>query len=346
MSAKTAVKDSTAKFRGQHKSAWNFWKHGISFSKIALFLACREQMRLTAVEGYEPRQEKLPFLFGNAGHEILRRMRGRKTRPAPKLIQKYVREYEGMWLKDHPRPTVKERENLELTLGQLSPLLVAYADRWEGDWTKGAYAYGNNTAKPKTWHRLEEWFRIPWVYDDGAATRINGIWDGVFRSPGARFWVLDTKFKSRIDDGTLLDLMPTDLQLNLYLWACGQMFHTPPAGGILDVVRRPQLRRGVKESLKEFLARCRADVSDVQRYDHHFIRFEIQVTPQEIRDWALNTLAPIMEDVRAWWDGRAPHYMNPGALVNQYGRCDMYGPLVNGDFSQVCKRKARKHGKS
>lgn len=326
-------------FRKKDRSLWNFWRDGVSSSFLFNFMTCREQTRLVYVEGWSSRAVPMAFEFGSCMHWVFEQAYV-KTRavPTPEQILGWVKAYEQLWLRNVPTPTLKQLEQQELAYGMAESVLPYYFDRWEGDFT-GAYRWGNNTTAPVTWHSLEEVFSLPYTFPDGKKTVLRGKRDGVFIDRRGRFWVFDTKCRSVINHDEALETLPFDTQQMLYLYATALEMKTIPAGTIMNIVRRPGQRRGDGEELPPFLGRMRKDISNPKRYDHYFIRYEMAIGRDEIIEWKAKHLDPLMEEVRMWWEGTAPHYMNPNALLSKYGRCAMYSPIVRQDFSQCYRRQ-------
>jgi hypothetical protein len=335
---------ATRKKASPVREPWDLFKHGISASKILLWLACREQFRLTAKEGWRSIDEKLPFAFGGVGHDMLDQLRGKSHHPSARVIGNVADAVELKYRKRKGRLTSAQELAFQSWFGVCVATVNAYCVRWDGDWT-GTYKHGNNTAKPDKWLASERRFKIPFVLETGQTISLNGIWDALFETKRQKLWVQDTKFLSRIDDGILLDMLPFDLQMNLYLWACWKEFDCVPQGVVFDIVRRPGHKQGKTEQLQPFLSRVAAELMNPVKFSHNFIRLEMVKLKRELVEWENTQLRPILEDIRMWHEGETPHYINPTALVSKYGPCDMFGPIVRGDFTRHHKEQ-RSNGKA
>lgn len=337
-------------FRDEFPSLWNFHEHGVTSSFLNSFLTCREQTRLHYVEGWASRHVPLAFEFGTCCHWILEQAYSpdniRKIKPMletafeqlPLWIQLQVDTYEKKWLEQVTLPSQKQLEQQELVYGMANAILPSYFTRWNGDFL-GKYSYHNGTTAPVKWDSLEEVFEIPYEYPDGLVVPIRGRRDGVFYDKRNKLWVFDTKCRSVINDDDALDTLPFDLQQMLYLYVTRVQKEVNPAGVIMNILRRPGQRRGMDEALTDFLERIAAEYAKPAKFDHHYKRYEMAIDRNEISDWKADMLDPLMLDVRAWYEGTAPHYMNHNALITKYGKCGMFLPICKNEFSQCYRRE-------
>ena len=332
-------------FRGQARSLWNFWEHGVTSSFLSSFLSCREQTRLSYVEGLTSRHTPLAFEFGTCCHWVLEQAYSRLQvmpvypQPGAEMVKGWIKQYEKKWLKDTPDPIMRQLEQQELVYGLAEAVLPSYFNRWAGDFNGGTYVYGNTSTAPKKWVNLEEVFNIPYTFSDGRVCPRRGRRDGVFRDRRGKLWVFDTKCRSIINHEDALDTLPSDLQQMFYSDCTETQYGETPAGVIMNIIRRPGQRRGKDESLKAFCERVRKEVENPKNFDHYFVRYELVLDKNDLDEWRQKMLNPLMDDVRAWWEGRAPHYMNPNALISKYGRCPLFLPIVKNDTSMCFRRK-------
>jgi hypothetical protein len=316
---------------------WDIWKDGVSQSFLHVWLACREQARLKFKELWSSRRASLPLEFGNCGHWCLADMYRVGRPPTTKEIKASVYAYQHLWEKLVPNPSERQLEVQEEVYGMAEAVLPFYFKRWAGDFPGQKYPFKKPIIVPKKWLALEQPFDVPWTFTDGKVCRIRGIWDGLFADKVDDEWLFETKTKSVIDEEGIQDTLPLDIQVMLYCWALLQDRRNPPAGVLYNVVRRPGLYRRKGEALPEFLGRVREDIP--ARPDHYFMRWKMRLMPKELAQWVKRTLGPMLDDVRAWAEGRAPHYMNPDSLITKYGRCDMFEPIVRGEFGDCYQRK-------
>lgn len=335
-----------ALFRGSIPSKWDFWKHGVTSSFLYSYVTCREQTKLHYVDGWATRSVPLYFEFGTCCHWVLEQAYGllagdSYSPPGVDFVSAKIGLYHQQWLKSVSMPSQKQLDQQELVYGLAEAILPSYFERWSGDFT-GTYKYPNQSITPAEWLNLEEVFDVPYTYPDGKTTHLRGRRDGVFADAKGNAWVFDTKCRSVINDEDTMDTFPLDLQQMFYLWVTASQFSSqkkrPPVGTLLNNIRRPGHRQGIHETLPDFLDRVRKDVSKPARFDHFFIRYQMRITMEEIRDWKVRFLDPIMAEVRGWWEGTIPHYCNPNSLVTKYGRAQMFLPITK-DCFDYCYRK-------
>lgn len=325
-------------FRRKDESRWSFWEDGVSSSLIALWLQCREQFRLEVVQGWRNFYTPLYFSFGTCGHWILQQAYAKKDPPDKTGVRKFVSQFEKLWRKEWPNAPQGQLDVQEQVYGLAEAVMPAYFIRWAGDFPGHKYPCRHNTATPRKWLGLETQFSVEHVFKDGKVLRVRGTRDGMLEDAKNELRVFDSKFRSVINEEDTLDALPKDLQQMLYNWATWEDTGQCPGGTTMNIVRRPGHRRGKEESWKNFFSRISKDLHDPKKWDHNFIRMEMDITKREIEDYYENVLSPIFEDMRAWWEGRSPHYMNPNALVSKYGRCAMFQPITTGRFPGMFQR--------
>jgi len=320
-------------------SRWDFWKEGISSSLLSSFLTCREQFRLSVVEGYRSNNVPLSLSFGTCMHWCLEQGYKLSSPPGKAKCQKLISDFEKLWLSERPAASQRQLETQELTYGLADAMLPTYFERWTGDYgPKFKYPKVHNTSRIDKWVGLETRFSVPFRFDDVRETRIVGTRDAMFRTPKGSLRIFDSKCRSIINEEDTQDTLPFDLQQMLYLWATWKETGECPVGTTMNIVRRPGHRRGREEPLRKFLDRVRKEVETPSRWDHYFIRIEMDISKAEIIAWEKSVLRPLMEDVRGWWEGRSPHYINPNALVTKYGRCEMFNIIVYGNTNGFFRR--------
>lgn len=323
---------------------WDFWRDGVTSSFLNLFTQCREQTRLAYCLGYSPLVTPYYFEFGTAIHYCLEHVYARvedESLRTPEGIRKLMKDYTKIWAKTNAMPSSKQHEQQELIAIIAEHQLPHYFQRWDGDFNGGHYTYGNPTITPRKWVQLEVQFKIPYTYPDGRQVYIRGRRDGVFMDDQDRLWVFDTKCKSVIKEDTLSDSLQHDLQQMLYLWITRAEYKVVPAGMVMNINRRPGLKRRTGESLKAYAERTANDIGNEKknRYDHYFIRYQMEIINDDLNHWEKTFLHPIMAELRLWYEGKIPHYMNPNALESKYGRCGMYELIVRNNTRLYLVRK-------
>lgn len=339
MARKRVVKKSTTT-KGLPKNWQPLWNPtlGITQTLLGHFLQCREQFRLRWLEGWRPSETTEALDFGSAFHDCLAQVHQHGRSPRDAMTQ-YKRSI-GIG-----KMTLRERQELESTLGQVLILLEAYQKEWS--------RFDSTTE----WVAREKSFNFGFtvntsmLVNNPTPVNLRGKWDGVFRSgKGCPLRILETKTKSRIDEDGIQDSLPFDLQTMFYAYAAQCTFGERVGGILYDVVRRPQLRQKQDESLPDFLARVAKDVE--LRRDFYFFRWDVSLGKDDVDNWVQRTLTPIISELLDWYDtvmasyhkqgdpwGSPLHYMNPNGLFTRYGRCDLFDALTKGDYSGLRKAK-------
>ena len=302
--------------------------HGITQGLISKFMSCREETKLF-LEGWVPKKVSSSALtFGSIVHGTLERIyndvRTKKIRICPdlKIIQNELKIAETIYYKENPSSS-ETRQLVENSLLVAEATLLHYFKKyWKHDVSK------------IRWEQIEQTFSIPYVTKDGRKTFIRGRKDGVFKNPG--LWLFETKTKSMINEGNLVDTLSFELQVNLYLWAIRKLYKAIPAGVLYNVIRRTCLERKKTESFPEFAKRISDDIFN--RPEFYFMRYEIIVGKKEMDLWE-NELEGMVVDIMNWCEGKLPHYRNTGQCITKYGRCPMLSICSSQSFHLYTKRK-------
>ena len=191
----------------------------------------------------------------------------------------------------------------------------------------------------RKWMAVESNFKIPFELPSGTTTYLNGKIDGAFLS-GKKIWLFETKNLGRIDESNIVEMLPFNFQLNLYMYALSQVSDHSIGGALYNITRRPGQRQGATEPNFRFLGRIAEDIA--KRPDHYFMRFEVPTDRGHIDNWSFQVLEPILLDMERWWNSikggstwedTMNTYPNPSALVSEYGRCSMFNIIVRNDRS-------------
>lgn len=333
---------------------WDLWRDGISVTALQTSLACFEQLRLGHCLRYQPRVLPIGPTFGKLIHHLLEKTQGffdpRAKPPSPLEISLIA----ATWFKKQKKHYVgpKRREQLEHIVDVATAVFIGYAIRYRGDWMGKSKSRDSSEIRPSKWIGFEQSFIAPYTYPDGKTTEIRGRFDALCMRQ-KKGWVFETKCWSVIKPELIVAMLPWDFQYNLYLHTLSRNedlladFSIPKKVGglILNVVRRPGHMPHVNETKKDFWNRLVKEVSSSSRWDHYFYRFPYEVTRKDMDNWRNRQLYPAMEMLRAWYEGRIPHFVNSTSLVTQYGPCFLFDPIANLDFSNI-QVKGKRRGKS
>lgn len=304
-------------------------RDGVTFSLLSGWMACKEMARLN-LSGVTSKATSMALVFGTIVHAALELMyemaRDKEVVGAPTKpqVDGVVHSLEALYKEENPRASQETLQHLEFSLLLAESVLPAYFKYWKMDFTE------------VQWVLVEQEFRIPVTVrlHNGRTVRtfLRGKIDGAFLYKG-RLYLFETKTKTRIDEATLSELLPHEMQVMIYLWALRRLAeakpHGIPAGVRYNLVRRPALRQKASESLKQFAVRCAEDIRT--RPDFYFMRMDMDVTLADLNAFE-GELTDILSDFLSWRYGVTGHYKNSRECENKYGTCAMLplcGPSKN-----------------
>jgi hypothetical protein len=303
---------------------------GVTYSFISEFMNCREQARLSFVEGFTRDGIVEALDFGSLYHTGLEVVaNGKSVKTAVSAIQaeeqKMIRDR-----KLKPREAAIVRE-LGCKVRIVFPL---YQEYWR---KKKGHEFRGKPVSSEESFRLEH--EIPWTFGQATSRSvvIRGRFDAIFRLKG-RLWLMENKTKSQIDEEGLTASLSQDLQTMLYSHAIKLKYGEYPAGVLYNVIRRPQLKQG-KGTFEEYMNRIEKDVRE--NPDWYFKRWEVTFGKDDIKNWVERSLNPILTQICMWWDeiksnpfdpwaipGRVHHFQNPEGLYNRYGKSQYFELLT------------------
>jgi hypothetical protein len=259
---------------------WDLYEHGISQSMLAKFVTCRERFRVYAVEGLSPTDRKEAMEFGTIFHKALEYAAQKMT--TSQIISALLR-----WGK---------KSNLDVELCRIAAIVIPHYTKF---WKKDRYKYVSQ----------EEVFEVPHrIRLNGKMVKLRGRWDEVYELKG-NLWLQENKTKSRIDEDKLLTTLPWDLQTMLYCYTLQLKTGRKVDGFLYNVIRKPGLKQHVKETDLAFLNRINDDIAS--QPDHYFKRYEIELSPDDIKNFVHQTLDPLLDQVAVWWESIRLNPFNP-----------------------------------
>ncbi len=299
--------------------------HGISQSMIGQWQECREKSRLNLVLGLTPVGVSVPFTYGSLSHGVIERCyvdtqvgKIKKLDDKYKNLAKWMQGSETEWLEEHPKLTTADSDMKEECIAILLEVLPRYFKRWHEE---------DMAVK---WTHVEDKFEVPIVMPDGKTVNLVGRFDGVFMKRKKQ-WLLETKNKQRWNE-RMMDYLPLDLQLGVYLTALAATTQEDPHGVCYNLVRRPAERRGKKESLVQFAKRIAENI--VKDPNHYFQRLEIELTRAE-KDEARIRTKMLVVSFYNWWKSckldQRDLMWNSGACDGKYGVCSNLQICAHGD---------------
>lgn len=321
---------------------------GVTYSFLQKFTHCREQARLSFVEGLTQDGIVDALDWGTMFHELLQHQAEGNS-----VQERILRQRLERWLaRETQFRKLKntQRDHLQGLLNQVLLVFPYYHTYW----------------KKKNGHEFtadfvcqEEDFRVPHHLDyptrDGQPQRqilLRGRFDAILRIDG-KLWLMENKTKSFIDEEGLQASLSQDMQTMLYCHAIRLKFGEMPVGVLYNVIKRPAHRFGQKDTPESFLGRVEDAIRNEP--DKYFIRFVVQLGPDDIDAWVQRTLNPLLTQVCMWWDeikpspfnpwkipNRIHHYQNPEGLYTKFGRSEFFDYLTrNGSMNGLRRRQVK-----
>jgi hypothetical protein len=333
---------------------------GITFSLLSRFLSCRERFRLLACEGLRPVDTfNHRIEYGQMWHtceEAYARWLGDKSA----LTWQYMLgDYVQTLRKRYPVQT----EQIVHWWSVCEEQFAIYLDYWR------QHRDTTDTAPV-----LQEYpFDVPYHLPSGRVVRLRGKWDkveiiGKGRKAGIYLW--DHKTKGDIQEQQLRRQLTFDLQTMIYVVAlrqAHQIFPTPVTNGATkdwtdlpvlgvryNVVRRPL--SGGKGSIVrhkptksnpsgETAGHFYARLGEIIREDpsHFFMRWQVEVSPQDVERFKRECLNPVLCQLCVWWDWvnskevveKGPFHDGGGWGVHSRHPFGVYNPLDEGGSSEL-----------
>jgi len=346
-----------SKKRGKNNEPlWDLDRDGITYSMLSKFMVCPERFRLSSVEGWSETGLQAAMEFGNAFHACLEN----PQHPPEKITRQYQQS----------RIAAKalfpnQIQEFEVLMGMVEAMVHAYRDVYHED------------VDQKQFILHEEKFEIPHniqltvpcdcgevCLDENSENygrpeihygvthrevKLRGKIDAVFRKKDGSLWIMETKTKSDIDVDGISRTLSQDLQTMMYVTALTHLKGETVGGVLYNVIRRPALRQGKGETLRDFIKRVK-DTALEQR-DRYFIRWPHTLEPGALERWQERTFNPILTQVVQWWDsikanpfdpwGSPYHYQRPFGVYDSLAsgrRGDFFELLTSGSTSGLYRR--------
>ena len=305
---------------------FDLYKHGVTQSVLSTWMSCRVRAQMS-LSGWTSIRVGTPLTFGSVAHSVLdytyTHLRVEGQFPDDDKFQSYVDKAEAAWMAEHPAPDKASMEALELSLGFAEAVLPAYIDYWE------------DKDHNRKWVEIEGAFSVPVSVpaSKGQFFNVRGRRDAAYKKKG--LWLFETKTKGQWNEGALVDRLALDFQCNVYLWALWKETGKFPKGILYNLIRRPQLRRKQKETLGQFVTRCRLDVK--KRPDFYFTRLELAMDPADILEFD-QEFTLLLNEFAGWYEGTLAHYANTTQCEARYGTCGYLPVCIANDFRGLKKR--------
>lgn len=275
---------------------------GITNSLLQAWSTCRvlAQMKF---QGWKSIRPKRAFQLGTLMHKLIEDWIEGGCRPGITSKQ-LIREGGDKW-RTRALNAGDDLESIEHDLFVATTLMEGYAKKWSKS------------------DREKQWVETEGVFDvNHAGYRLRGKIDGVFRYPGKKpsAWVLETKTRTTIDEGTMDIALQLDPQSLFYCLALGIKLNTQVKGLLYNVIRKPSLRQGKAESIEKFRARIREDI--LHNIDHYYRRFEIPFSDAALIAFHEDLRVKLGEFEQWYKNGMRPTYRSEFACSGKWA-CEM-----------------------
>lgn len=309
---------------------YDILKHGVTQSMLGNFMKCREKAKLS-LKGWSASNFSGAIQYGELFHGSLERIfkykekHGLTNAPSDKLIFKIIDRVAKELEAGYEGTKDEAFENLVYNKLLAQAQLPLYLKHNEKDFSR------------KKWTVLETEFNVPLTILAGGkevTIPFRGKIDGGYEQDN-KFRLFETKTKSLIDYGALVDMLHMDFQTSSYTLAALSLGFPFPAGILYNIIRRPQLRQRKTETMDKFIERVGKDIQSRPKW--YFIRFNIAIEKQEM-DAFIKEFKLIVRDFYLWHTGKLSHYKNTGACQDKYGACAFLPLCSRGETLSLKKR--------
>lgn len=294
-------------------------KDGITFSLLNKFMGCRERFRLLVVEGLKPspKFDHKP-LYGNMWHAAEEEY-AKSSDLGLSLSAMYGEAKKA--IKEHPFDSDKVSHWYRVCEAQF-PIYVSF---WK-----------HHPDVVKRTPLLQEYaFKVPYRLPSGRTVLLRGKFDSVDLVTKGRkkeVWLMENKTKSDPDELKIERQLKFDCQTMMYMVALDSCTVFGKDAGTLGGVRYNVIKRPLSggkgtirqhkptkknprgESDQEFYAR----VAEVIREDppSYFMRYNVEITREDIDRFKKEFLNPVLENLCAWWDWITTGTFDAAQLAN------------------------------
>lgn len=291
---------------------------GVTYSLLSRFLVCRERFRLRVVEGWQPAERwNHRAEYGQMWHLCERVLAAAPPTRSPGWEEALVDYCRGL-----SRKYPLQREQVEHWQQVCRVQFPIYVDYW-------ARHVDVTERRPLL---QEQSFDVPYGLPSGRTVRLRGKWDAVDlvgRGRGAGVYLFETKTKGDIKEGQIKRQLTFDLQTMVYLAALHwvnehdeageglpvgrRRYGTTVAGVRYNVVRRPlsggkgsiSRHKPTKtnpqgETAAEFYGRLKGLIA--AEPESYFMRWKVEVIPDDVGRFRRECLDPILEQLWDWWE--------------------------------------------
>lgn len=280
---------------------------GITQSILTTYLRCKERCRLM-LNGWQKIEAKSPFTFGSCFHYLCEVWACSK--PTMRKLGAYIPDQKTIngWCDDFTRQSQAHNpidpQDFEQACAMAVPIFTKYLTYWKDSHQKW------QEIKPE----IEFDITIPGDYRPGTH-RLRGKVDGLVKING-KYWLLETKTMSQINEDVLQQVVQYDFQTQFYIFALETMLGVKIVGVIYNVVRVPMFKMDGKTP-QEIQTRTQEELEKDE--NKWFKRFEVAFSDSQVARFRSEMRDKLVE-FKAWKRGEIPHYRNETSCIAR-GNC-------------------------
>lgn len=314
---------------------WDLFKDGVTQTQILKFLECKRKFYFSLMRGWSEEFLSDAILFGILFHECMDRYYTGDMNGVPDQIARVVVTEQEKKLSVDSWPRAR-RQSWEFLVAQCYGIFSPYCKWYEED------------DKKLDWISVEGVFKVPVTIrlSDGQKVTIpvTGKRDGLVavrtKSKKSSLMVMEHKTKSRVNMGGINNTLSNDFQVNLYSWAANKERTNKDGryqGVIYNLIRRPQLRLSVTESLPKHTARVDAAVRKAGAEYFTRLRAPIGKKQEEKFEKVLKGILREIAEFVLFDKGESHDRFSPPCL-GPWGQCSLLGICYNGDSAGLKRR--------
>lgn len=283
---------------------------GVTQSMLGKFLVCRERFRLRYIVGLKPTEGFSKTLeYGQLWHAC------EESTAAGIEWQVGLEKYKDQLMKKYPL----QREEVGKWYMACKMQYPIYLDYWSR----------HKDVIDRTPLMQEQVFDVPYTLPSGRVVRLRGKFDSVDligKGKNAGVWLQENKTKGSIDEALMRKQLKFDLQTMMYLTALhadpfsgyeseghfASDFPKHPIKGVrYNVIGRPFSGKGnikPRQATKNQPAETPEEYWDrLQQYfilnpEEWFMRWEANISPEEVKGFQRKCLNPLLEMLCDWYD--------------------------------------------
>jgi len=292
-------------------------KQGITQSLMSSFLQCRQKF-IYAINRMSSAKKTSTTNFGSIVHHGIAVLYSVKPHPVVSDIVGALRVYRKENAADLARI---DAQQVERDFAVAEVMLTKYISYYMSDWME------MRDRQPE-----EEINFSPF---DGSKIIGRCKIDGRYRDKANKKWLIEHKTKGRISEESLVKRLSFDPQNLFYLLADKRQTKEEAIGVLYNIIRNPQIKPKVNETLPDFCKRLTEDINT--RPEFYFLRFEIPYTSIDKKRFE-NHLREIILDIERLTKGESAVYRNCYACDSPYS-CEYLDACASNSFADYFQRE-------